>query len=101
MYDPLLVSMGQSQCGLGGVVDHLRGRDRALLQPLAKAVACYVLHHNVEDPLDLVGVEGADHVRVIKPTRPASLRWNSETTRSLDEISGEMILSATTRSIMT
>ena len=49
------------------IFDHFERRDRLLLDQLAETMAGDILHHDVKNFVDLIGVEGADDVGMIEP----------------------------------
>ena len=71
--DPLVVRVSQAHGCLRGILHHLQRGDRPLLQSLSQAVARDVFHHDVQDLLELVGVEGPHHIGMIEPTHQLHL----------------------------
>ena len=66
--DPPRVGVVQPQGGLRRVIEHFVGGERAAFEEEeVEAPPGHVFHDEIEEPPELVRVEGADHVRVIEP----------------------------------
>ena len=72
--DPSVMGMAQAKGGLGHVSGHLRGGERAALpEQLFEVPTGNILHDDIEEIADLIGVESADDVGMIKPAEQPHL----------------------------